>query len=125
MPFFAVPVIVAADAGGRRFAAAGSGGYPILGGVISATVATLEHGLSAREAVDLPRVHSQGDRTYVESRVDPEVVAGLRERGHQLVVQDVAPGELAFSRVSVVQVSGDGPMAAAAGPSWNTAAGGV
>ena len=125
MPFFAVPTIVAADDHGGRFAAAGSGGYPILGGVISATVAALEHGLPVREAVDLPRVHSEGLATYVESRVDPEVVAGLRERGHTLVVQDVTPGELAFSRVSAVAMSADGTLTAAAGPSWNTAAGGL
>jgi gamma-glutamyltranspeptidase/glutathione hydrolase len=125
MPFFAVPAIVAADAHGRRFAAAGSGGYPILGGVISATVAALEHGLPVQQAVDLPRVHSQGEDTYVDSRVDPEILAGLRERGHRLVVQDVTPGELAFSRVSAVAASADGTLTAAAGPSWNTAAGGV
>jgi gamma-glutamyltranspeptidase/glutathione hydrolase len=125
MPFFAVPAIVAADAHGGRFAAAGSGGYPILGGVISATVAALQHGLTAQAAVDLPRVHCQGDRTYVESRVEPQVVAGLRALGHELEVQDVAPGELAFSRVSAVTMSADGVMGAAAGPSWNTAAGGL
>jgi len=116
---------VAAAPLGGGFAAAGSGGYPILGGVISATVAVIEHGLSVQEAVDLPRVHSQGDRTYIESRVDPEVLAGLGERGHRLMVQDVTPGQLAFSRVSAVQRSADGTMSAAAGPSWNTAAGGL
>ena len=125
MPFFAVPAIVAADDRGGRFAAAGSGGYPILGGVISATVAALEHGLGVRDAVDLPRVHSQGQDTYVESRVDPQVLDGLRERGHTVVVQDVTPGELAFSRVSAVAASADGTLTAAAGPAWNTSAGGL
>jgi gamma-glutamyltranspeptidase len=89
------------------------------------TVAALEHGLPVQQAVDLPRVHSQGEDTYVDSRVDPEILAGLRERGHRLVVQDVTPGELAFSRVSAVAASADGTLTAAAGPSWNTAAGGV
>ena len=38
MPFFAVPAIVAARDGRAAFAAAGSGGYPILAGVIATTV---------------------------------------------------------------------------------------
>jgi gamma-glutamyltranspeptidase / glutathione hydrolase len=126
LPFFAVPVIVAARDGRAAFAAAGSGGYPILAGVIATTVGVVDHGLGVQAAIDVPRVHSQGNRTFVDSRAAPEAIAGLRERGHDVVVQDVAPGELAFSRVSAVAVSDDGStLSAGAGPGWNTAAGGL
>jgi gamma-glutamyltranspeptidase/glutathione hydrolase len=131
MPFFAVPAIVAARDGRAAFAAAGSGGYPILAGVIATTVGVVDHRLGVQEAIDVPRVHSQGNRTFVDSRAAPDAIDGLRERGHDVVVQDVAPGELAFSRVSAVAVhdgDGDGDgvtLTAGAGPAWNTSAGGL
>ena len=124
MPFFAVPALVAAREGRAAFAAAGSGGYPILAGVINTTIGVIDHGLGVQAAIDLPRVHSQGNRTFIDSRADAETLARLREMGHDVVVQDVTPGELAFSRVSAVTVQ-DGTMTAGAGPAWNTAVGGL
>ena len=130
LPFFAVPAIVAARDGRAAFAAAGSGGYPILAGVIAATVGHVDHGLGPQAAIDVPRVHSQGNHTFVDSRAGAEAIAGLRARGHDVVVQDVAPGELPFGRVSAVTVDGDSDndapsLSAGAGPGWNTAAGGL
>jgi len=122
MPFFAVPALVAAREGRAAFAAAGSGGYPILAGVINTTVGVVDHGLGVQAAIDLPRVHSQGNRTFIDSRADPEALSRLRDMGHDVVVQDVTPGELAFSRVSAVAV-GDGALTAGAGPAWSTAVG--
>jgi gamma-glutamyltranspeptidase / glutathione hydrolase len=122
MPFFAVPALVASRDGRGAFAAAGSGGYPILAGVINTTVGMIDHGLGVQAAIDLPRVHSQGNRTVVDSRVDAVTVARLREMGHDVVVRDVTPGELAFSRVSAVAMD-DGAMTAGAGPAWSTAVG--
>jgi gamma-glutamyltranspeptidase/glutathione hydrolase len=122
MPFFAVPTLVAARDGQAAFAAAGSGGYPILAGVINTAVGAIDHGLGVQAAIDLPRVHSQGNRTFVDARVGTEVLRRLRELGHDLVVADVTPGELAFSRVSAVALH-DGGMSAGAGPAWSTAVG--
>ena len=78
MPFFAVPAIVAARDGRAAFAAAGSGGYPILAGVIATTVGVVDHRLGVQEAIDMPRVHSQGNRTFVDSRAAPDAIDGLR-----------------------------------------------
>jgi gamma-glutamyltranspeptidase/glutathione hydrolase len=122
MPFFAVPTLVAARDGRAAFAAAGSGGYPILAGVINTTVGVIDHGLGVQAAIDLPRVHSQGNRTFVDVRAGAEVHERLRAMGHDVVVQEVTPGQLAFSRVSAVAVR-DGMLTAGAGPAWNTAAG--
>ena len=105
--------------------------------MIATTVGVVDHRLGVQEAIDVPRVHSQGNRTFVDSRAAPDAIDGLRERGHDVVVQDVAPGELAFSRVSAVAVTGDDgdgggdgdgdgvTLSAGAGPAWNTAAGGL
>jgi gamma-glutamyltranspeptidase/glutathione hydrolase len=123
MPAFGVPAVVAARDGRGVFAAAGSGGYPILTGVVTTTINVLAHGLPVQEAIDVPRVYCQGDETRVDSRVAPATLARLRELGHDVVVQDQSPGSLAFSRVSALTVAPDGTMAAGSGPAWNTAAG--
>jgi gamma-glutamyltranspeptidase/glutathione hydrolase len=125
MPFFAVPAIVATRDGRAAFAAAGSGGYAILTGVVSTLVAHVDHGLGVQAAIDLPRVHSQGDETTIDARVAPEVLEELRARGHTLAVQEVTPGERALSRVSAVAVGDGGVLTAGAGPSWSTAVGGL
>ena len=124
MPFFAVPAIVAARDGRAAFAAAGSGGYAILAGVINTIVGVVDHGLGVQAAIDAPRVHSQGHRTFIDARVPGAVRERLRALGHELVVQDVTPGELPFSRVSAVCADG-ATLTAGAGPSWSTAAGGL
>lgn len=90
--------------------------------MISTVVGMADHGLKVQEAIDAPRVHSQGNRTFIDSRVAPAVLEGLQALGHELVVQAVTPGELPFSRVSAVAVH-DGSLTAGAGPAWNTAAG--
>jgi gamma-glutamyltranspeptidase / glutathione hydrolase len=124
MPFFAVPAIVATRDGRGVFAAAGSGGYPILAGVLHTMVNAVDHDLPIQAAIDEPRVHSQGERTYVDRRVPASVRERLVEMGHELVVQDSTPGELAFSRVSAIRVE-DGVAHAGAGPAWSTGAGGL
>jgi gamma-glutamyltranspeptidase/glutathione hydrolase len=125
MPFFAVPAIVAARDGKPCFAAAGSGGYPILTAVLSAMVGVVDHGLGVQAAIDVPRVHTQGNRTFVDARADPGALTKLRALGHEVVVQAVTPGELPFSRVSAVAIDSGGALTAGAGPAWNTAAGGL
>jgi gamma-glutamyltranspeptidase / glutathione hydrolase len=130
MPFFAVPAVVAARNGEPAFAAAGSGGYAILAGVINTLVGVVDHGLGVQAAIDAPRVHSQGHQTFIDARVPSPVRERLRGLGHDLVVQAVTPGELPFSRVSAVTVDAErngtfGWLTAGAGPSWNTAAGGL
>jgi gamma-glutamyltranspeptidase/glutathione hydrolase len=122
MPFFAVPTLVATRGGRAALAAAGSGGYPILAGVINTVVEHVDHGFPIQTAIDRPRVHSQGEQTFIDARVPEPVRARLAEMGHELIVQATTPGELPFSRVSAVAVD-DGDMKAGAGPSWSTAVG--
>jgi gamma-glutamyltranspeptidase/glutathione hydrolase len=126
MPIFAVPEIVATRAGEAVFAAAGSGGYRITTGVLTTMIGTLVHGLGLQDAVDVPRVHNQGDETFVDSRIPPAVRERLAALGHRVVVQDELPGVTAFGRVSAVSRDPrSGVLRAASGPAWSTAAAGV
>jgi len=123
MPFFAVPAVVAQRDGRAVFAAAGSGGYPILTSVVNATHGVLRAGLPVQDAVDVPRTHTQGNETYVDARVSPVDRERLAELGHTLVVQETHPGALPFSRVSAVAAAPDGTLTAGSNPPWNTATG--
>ncbi|MGH2859804.1 MAG: gamma-glutamyltransferase family protein [Solirubrobacteraceae bacterium] len=122
MPFFAVPAIVATRDGRAAFAAAGSGGYPILSGVVSTMVGVIDHRLGVQAAIDCPRVFSQGNHTFVDARISSTARDRLERMGHTLVVQEVTPGELPFSRVGAI-VADAGRLHVGAGPAWNTAVG--
>jgi gamma-glutamyltranspeptidase/glutathione hydrolase len=88
-------------------------------------VNVVDHGLGVQAAIDAPRVHSQGAETHVDARVPPATRDELSAMGHELIVQDVTPGELPFSRVSALVVDDDGTLRAGSGPAWSTAAGGL
>jgi gamma-glutamyltranspeptidase/glutathione hydrolase len=126
MPIFGVPEVVAARDGQAVFAASGSGGYRITTGVLTTMVGHLVHGLGVQEAIDVPRVHCQGDETFVDSLIDEDVQAKLAELGHQVVVEEVRPAPMGFGRVSAVaRDPKTGLLHAGSGPAWTSAAAGV
>ena len=69
------------------------GGTKIFPSVLQAVVNVVDHGMSLQEAVEAPRVWTQGQELEVEAAVGAEVRAGLAERGHHVVaVPHVAGG---------------------------------
>lgn len=126
MPIFAVPAIAAERDGVGVFGAGGSGGYRIASGVLHAFVNHVDFGKSVQQAVDSPRVHCQGEETFVDSRIPLEVRERLRELGHVVVEQDETPAPTNFSRVSAVACDpATGELSAGSSPAWNTAVAGV
>jgi gamma-glutamyltranspeptidase / glutathione hydrolase len=126
MPIFAVPAIAAERDGVAVFGAGGSGGYRITSGVLHALVNHVDFGMRVQQAVDSPRVHCQGEKTYVDSRISEAVQEQLRELGHIVVQQDEAPAPTNFARVSAVaHVPATGELSAGSSPPWNTAAAGI
>jgi gamma-glutamyltranspeptidase len=108
------------------FGAAGSGGYRITSGVLHALVNHFDFGMRVQQAVDSPRVHCQGEETFVDSRIASEVQERLAEIGHVVVQQDETPAPIAFARVSAVsRDTATGELRGGSSPSWNTAAAGV
>ncbi|MEZ4500765.1 MAG: gamma-glutamyltransferase [Thermomicrobiales bacterium] len=125
MPIFAAPTIAAAQDGRGRFGATGSGGYRIETAVLHTTVAHLAQGVTLQEAIDLPRVHCQGEETVVDSRIPEVIRRELTALGHRIVVAEETPGALNFARV--VGVGRDpqtGELMACSGPFWSTAVAG-
>jgi gamma-glutamyltranspeptidase/glutathione hydrolase len=86
------PTILLRD--GRPVLALGlPGGIRIFASVLQAIVNVVDHGMSLQEAVEAPRVWTQGQDLEVESAVGGEVRAGLAARGHHVVaVPHVAGG---------------------------------
>jgi gamma-glutamyltranspeptidase/glutathione hydrolase len=86
------PTILLRD--GRPLLALGlPGGMRIFASVLQAIVNMIDHGMSLQEAVEAPRVWTQGQELEVEAAVGEDVRAGLAARGHHVVpVAHVAGG---------------------------------
>lgn len=102
------PVIALRD-GKPRFALGLPGGLRIFPSVMQALSNLIDHGMSAQEAVEAPRIWSQGYGVEIESSVGADVIAGLRDRGHDIAtVGNIAGG------MSAIQFDDDGTMTGAA-----------
>lgn len=79
---------------GRPYMALGApGGVRIFPSVVQAIVNVIDHGMTLQEAVEAPRVWTQGQHLEVESAVPHPVRSDLSARGHDiLVVKTVAGG---------------------------------
>ena len=124
MPIFAVPTLVATRDGRAVFGAAGSGGYRITTAVLHPLLHAIDFGMSLQAAVDAPRVHCQGDDTFIDARIPAAVRDALQALGHRVVVQRDLPGVNCFGRVTAVSVDDAGALHAATWPPWHTAAAG-
>ena len=126
MPIFAVPAITAERDGVGFFGAGGSGGYRITSGVLHALINHVDFGMRIQQAVDSPRVHCQGEETYVDNRIPEAVQEQLRKLGHIVVQQDETPAPTNFARVSAVaRDPATGGFSAGSSPPWNTAVAGI
>lgn len=78
------PVMACRD-GDVRFALGLPGGLRIFGSAMQALVNLLEHGMSLQEAVEAPRLWSQGESVEVESGFGAPLRQALAARGHAVV----------------------------------------
>jgi gamma-glutamyltranspeptidase/glutathione hydrolase len=86
------PTIVFRD-GRPAFALGLPGGVRIFTSVLQAIVNVIDHGMTLQEAVEAPRVWTQGQDLEVESAVSETTRSGLAARGHHVVpVAHVAGG---------------------------------
>jgi gamma-glutamyltranspeptidase/glutathione hydrolase len=102
------PVIVLRD-GKPRYALGLPGGLRIFPSVMQALSNLIDHGMSVQEAVEAPRIWTQGYGLEVESSVGADLLVALRDRGHDVAtVGNVAGG------MSAIQFDADGTMTGAA-----------
>ena len=102
------PLIVL-EGGKPRFALGLPGGLRIFGSAMQATINLIDHGMSLQEAVEAPRVWTQGYALEVEPRIPDAVADALRARGHEVLrVPNVGGGMCA------IRFHDDGEMEGAA-----------
>jgi gamma-glutamyltranspeptidase/glutathione hydrolase len=96
--------------GGRLAYALGlPGGKRIFPSAMQALINLIDHGMSLQEAVEAPRVWTEGNALEVEQAVPESVRAALTARGHRVqVVPTVAGG------MNAIQFHADGTMSGAA-----------
>jgi gamma-glutamyltranspeptidase/glutathione hydrolase len=121
MPIFAAPTLVAARDGRALIGGCGSGGYRIETGVLHAFMHAVDFGMGVQQALDAPRVHNQGEATYVDARIPGEVQARLQEMGHEVIAVADQPNSTNFGRINAVSVDPKtGLLHAGASPAWST-----
>ena len=78
------PTLVTRD--GQPFMALGlPGGVRIFASVLQALVNVIDHGMSLQEAVEAPRIWTQGQDLEVEAAIPLQVRDALKARGHHVV----------------------------------------
>ena len=90
------PLIVLRD-GKPRFALGLPGGLRIFPSALQATLNLIDHAMSLQEAVEAPRVWTQGFALEIEPRIPDAVAQALRARGHDVLrVPNVGGGMCAI-----------------------------
>ncbi len=80
------PTVVLRD--GRPFLTVGSpGSKRIITAVVQVLSNIIDHGMGIQEAIDAPRIHTDGAELHIEGRFDAAVQDQLRRMGHTLVVR--------------------------------------
>ncbi|MDO9706730.1 gamma-glutamyltransferase [Paracraurococcus lichenis] len=78
------PLIALRD--GRPIVALGlPGGLRIFGSAMQALIALLDHGMRLQEAVEAPRIWTQGQALEVEAGLSPDTRTALQAMGHEVV----------------------------------------
>ena len=101
------PVIVLKD-GKPVYALGLPGGLRIFGSVMQAIANLIDHGMSVQEAVEAPRIWTQGHALELEDKIPADVMQALRDMGH-----DVASVGNVASGMGAIQFHADGDMTGA------------
>jgi gamma-glutamyltranspeptidase/glutathione hydrolase len=108
VPTSMAPMIVRKD-GRPSFALGLPGGLRIFPSAFQAIVNVIDHGMSAQQAVEAPRLWTQGQEVEVEEIYGPAAAEALRARGHGVkVVPHIGGG------MNMIRFGEDGAMTGAA-----------
>jgi gamma-glutamyltranspeptidase/glutathione hydrolase len=85
------------------------GGKRIFPSAMQALINLIDHGMSLQEAVEAPRVWTEGHALEVEGGIPESVRASLRDKGHDVVVMPTIAGGM-----NAIQFCDDGSLEGAA-----------
>ena len=99
-----VPTMLLKD--GRPMLVVGApGGSVIITAVLTTILNIVDFGMTATEAVSFPRIHCEAGPVFAEARVQGDVVAALRARGHE-VRQSAHSFDPTMSRAHAIWLGG-------------------
>jgi gamma-glutamyltranspeptidase/glutathione hydrolase len=101
--------VMALHNGKLRYALGLPGGKRIFPSALQALINLIDHGMSLQEAVEAPRVWTEGNALEVEQAVPDSVRAKLNTMGHQVQVMATVAGGM-----NAIQFHDDGRMSGAA-----------
>ncbi len=102
------PMMAAKD-GKVRYALGLPGGRKIFPSALQALINLIDHGMSLQEAVEAPRIWTEGPVLEVEHGIPETVRKGLEARGHKLQIMPTVAGGM-----NAIQFHDDGSMTGAA-----------
>jgi gamma-glutamyltranspeptidase/glutathione hydrolase len=105
---------MATSAGSLELVIGSSGSNRLRSAIMQVAINVLDHGMSARDAVDHPRVHVEGDRLDCEGGLDPAELERLERWGERLVRFEGL--NLYFGGANAVLAEADGTLSAAGDP---------
>jgi gamma-glutamyltranspeptidase / glutathione hydrolase len=97
--------LIALEDGKPLFALGLPGGLRIFGSAMQAALNLIDHGMSLQEAVEAPRLWTQGQVVEIEQAIPEAVRAELRARGHEIVVLPHVAGGM-----NAIRFHADGTM---------------
>ena len=107
--FTSMAPMMVCDGGRIRFALGLPGGLRIFPSALQALVNLLDHRMSLQEAVEAPRIWTEGGAVEIEEGFPPAVEQGLRDRGHEVErVRRIAGG------MNAIAFDDDGTLTGAA-----------
>jgi len=74
------------------------GGRKIVSAIPQVIANIVDGGDSPQEAIDAPRLHTEGGELWVDDRVGEKSLAALRKMGHDVVPKHQSPGTIYFAR---------------------------
>jgi gamma-glutamyltranspeptidase/glutathione hydrolase len=101
--------VMALREGQVKYALGLPGGRKIFPAALQALINLIDHGMNLQEAVEAPRVWTEGPFLEVEHGIPPVVRMGLEARGHTLQVMPTVAGGM-----NAIQFHDDGSMTGAA-----------
>ncbi|MFH1381533.1 MAG: gamma-glutamyltransferase [Chloroflexota bacterium] len=104
------PSIVFKD-GKPAFVVGAPGGNVIISSVLQSICNVIDWGMTALEAVSVPRIHRDADPlVYVDAEIREDICEELRQRGHQVAHQIDSFSAAMISRSQVIRVLPDGRL---------------
>ena len=94
---------------GRPFLAVGApGGRKIVSAIPQVIANVVDGARSLQDAIEAPRLHTEGDALEIDDRVGPAVLEALRRRGHPVVPRTETYSSLHFARPIGIRLTARG-----------------